>query len=103
MAARCTDTACVTIVCASLTEVLHVVGLERADLPGERGVVDCALSRDGLASWGALLAVPVALASIYGTIFKYMPELEWSFSYPAVLLLMRAICVTLYFVFRLIS
>jgi len=52
---------------------------------------------------GALLAVPAAIASIYGMNFKYMPELEWSFGYPAVLLLMLAICVTLYFAFRLIS
>jgi magnesium transporter len=55
------------------------------------------------ASWGALLAVPAAITSIYGMIFKYMPELEWSFGYPAVLLPMVAICVTLYFVLRIIS
>jgi hypothetical protein len=43
VAARCTDTACITIVCVSLTEVLDVVGLERADLLGERGlsIVPC--------------------------------------------------------------
>jgi len=32
--------------------------------------------------------------------FKYMPELEWSFGYPASLLLMLAICSTLYYCFR---
>jgi len=47
------------------------------------------------ASWGALLAVPAAITSIYCIIFKYMPGLEWSFGYPAVLLLMLAICVIL--------
>jgi hypothetical protein len=59
-----------------LTEVLDVVGLERADLPGERGVVDCALYRDGLARWGAILAVPAGIAGIYGMNFKNRPELE---------------------------
>jgi len=32
--------------------------------------------------------------------FKYMPELEWSLGYPAALLLMLAICGTLYYGFR---
>jgi magnesium transporter len=40
------------------------------------------------------LAVPAAIGSIYGMSFKYMPELEWSFGYPAVLLLMLVICVS---------
>ena len=53
-----------------------------------------------LASWGAILAVPAAIAGIYGMNFKYMPELEWSFGYPAVLLLMLAICSILYYWFR---
>jgi magnesium transporter len=46
---------------------------------------------------GDILAVPTAVAGIYGMNFKYMPELEWSFGYPAVLLLMLAICGTLYY------
>jgi len=56
-----------------------------------------------LGSWAAILAVPAAIGSIYGMNFKYMPELEWSFGYPAVLLLMLAICVTLYYLFRRIA
>ena len=48
----------------------------------------------------AILAVPTAVAGIYGMNFKYMPELEWSFGYPACLLLMLAICRTLYYCFR---
>src|SRR5215831_7425061 len=79
--------------------MVDVVGLERVDLPSERGVVDCALPR-----WARQLGrapCRAAIDSIYGMNFKYMPELEWSFGYPAVLLLMPAICVTLYFVFRL--
>ena len=36
----------------------------------------------------------------YGMNFKNMPELEWSFGYPASLLLMLGICSTLYYCFR---
>ena len=53
-----------------------------------------------LGSWAAILAVPTAVAGIYGMNFKYMPELEWSFGYPGALLLMLAICGTLYYCFR---
>ena len=53
-----------------------------------------------LGSWAAILAVPTAIAGIYGMNFKNMPELEWSFGYPASLLLMLAICGTLYYCFR---
>ena len=56
-----------------------------------------------LASWGAILAVPAAIAGIYGMNFKNMPELEWSFGYPAALLLMVTICVILYCLFRKID
>jgi len=35
--------------------------------------------------------------------FKNMPELEWSFGYPAALLLMVTICVILYYLFRKID
>jgi magnesium transporter len=56
-----------------------------------------------LASWGAILAVPAAIAGIYGMNFKYMPELEWSFGYPAALLLMLTSCVILYYLFRRID
>jgi magnesium transporter len=38
--------------------------------------------------------VPTATAGIYGMNFKNMPELEWSFGYPACLLWMLAICST---------
>ena len=53
-----------------------------------------------LGSWAAILAVPTAIAGIYGMNFKYMPELEWSFGYPFALLLMVGICSTLYYCFR---
>jgi magnesium transporter len=40
-----------------------------------------------LASYGALFAVPTAIAGVYGMNFKFMPELEWVWGYPAALLL----------------
>ena len=53
-----------------------------------------------LGSWAAILAVPTAVAGIYGMNFKYMPELEWWFGYPFALLLMLGICGTLYYCFK---
>lgn len=37
-----------------------------------------------LAGWGAILAIPTMVFSWYGMNFKHMPELEWEFSYPIV-------------------
>lgn len=53
-----------------------------------------------ITSWAAIAAVPTAIAGIYGMNFAFMPELEWSFGYPSVLLLMLAICLALYRGFR---
>lgn len=38
-----------------------------------------------LAGWGAILAIPTMVFSWYGMNFKHMPELEWEYSYPAVI------------------
>ncbi|MGA7179747.1 MAG: magnesium/cobalt transporter CorA [Thiobacillaceae bacterium] len=38
-----------------------------------------------LAGWGAILAVPTVVFSLYGMNFSDMPELHWSWAYPAVL------------------
>ncbi|HEX9396354.1 MAG TPA: magnesium/cobalt transporter CorA [Burkholderiales bacterium] len=38
-----------------------------------------------LAAWGALIAVPTFIASLYGMNFKNMPELDWSYGYPMAL------------------
>lgn len=53
-----------------------------------------------LAAWAAILAVPTALAGIYGMNFKFMPELEWRWGYPAILALMASVCGTLYWKFK---
>ena len=49
-----------------------------------------------ISAWAAIIAVPTAIAGIYGMNFDDMPELHWSFSYPAVLALMAGICLLLY-------
>jgi magnesium transporter len=53
-----------------------------------------------LAAWAAMLAVPTAIAGIYGMNFEHMPELHWRFGYPAVLLAIAALCVGLYARFK---
>lgn len=40
-----------------------------------------------LAGWGALLALPTVVFSLYGMNFVDMPELKWPWAYPALLLL----------------
>src|SRR3546814_5297363 len=41
-----------------------------------------------LAAWAAILAVPTAIAGIYGMNFLHMPELNWRLGYPMALTLM---------------
>jgi magnesium transporter len=53
-----------------------------------------------LAAWAAILAVPTAVAGIYGMNFKDMPELELPYAYYVVLAFMLAACSTLYWRFR---
>ena len=53
-----------------------------------------------ISAWVAIIAVPTAVAGIYGMNFEHMPELGWRYGYPAVLLLIAAICLGLYARFR---
>ena len=53
-----------------------------------------------LAGWAAILAVPTAIAGIYGMNFKVMPELEWEFGYPVVMAGIVGTCLYLYHRFR---
>jgi magnesium transporter len=53
-----------------------------------------------LAAWAAILAVPTAIAGIYGMNFDRMPELRWTYGYPVILGVMAAICTGLYFRFK---
>lgn len=49
-----------------------------------------------LAAWAAIIAIPTAVAGIYGMNFVYMPELNWTFSYPVVLGGISMVCLSLH-------
>jgi len=49
-----------------------------------------------MAGWGALLAVPTVIFSLYGMNFDFMPELKWQWAYPALLLATGAAVAVLY-------
>lgn len=53
-----------------------------------------------LASWAAILAVPTAIAGIYGMNFENMPELRMEYAYFVVLGTIAAICILLYHRFK---
>lgn len=53
-----------------------------------------------LAAWAAILAVPTAVAGIYGMNFQHMPELEWLYGYPMVMGATFAVCGVLYWKFK---
>lgn len=53
-----------------------------------------------ISAWAAIIAVPTAIAGIYGMNFDEMPELHWAFGYPAVVIVMLTICGILYRGFR---
>ncbi len=56
-----------------------------------------------LASWAAILAVPTAIAGIYGMNFEFMPELHWKYGYFLVLGGIFAVCTGLWLRFRTIG
>lgn len=53
-----------------------------------------------LAAWAAILAVPTLIVGLYGMNFKYMPETEWKYGYPFVVVVMFTLCGLLYRWFR---
>jgi len=53
-----------------------------------------------ITAWVAIIAVPTAVAGIYGMNFKHMPELQWTFGYPLTLAVILVACVILYLRFR---
>jgi magnesium transporter len=53
-----------------------------------------------ISAWVAIIAVPTAIAGIYGMNFDHMPELNWGVGYPGALGLMLVICTLLYFRFK---
>jgi len=53
-----------------------------------------------LAAWAAILAVPTAIAGIYGMNFDNMPELKWQYGYFGVVGVILVLCGILYYRFR---
>ncbi|MBK8375240.1 magnesium and cobalt transport protein CorA [Sphingorhabdus sp.] len=76
----------------TLTSVIETSGLLEQQRQG-------VITRQ-LAAWAAILAVPTAIAGIYGMNFRFMPELEWRYGYVAVWGVILLVCVTLYVRFK---
>jgi magnesium transporter len=53
-----------------------------------------------LAAWAAIIAVPTMIAGLYGMNFDVMPETKWAYGYPAIIIVMLALCALLYRWFR---
>ena len=53
-----------------------------------------------LTAGATLFAVPTAIAGIYGMNFEHMPELDWQYGYPAVLVGMAALCTYIFWRFK---
>ena len=53
-----------------------------------------------LAAWAAILAVPTAVAGIYGMNFEQMPELKWAYGYYVVVGVIFSVCTLLFLRFR---
>ncbi|MFD3513747.1 magnesium and cobalt transport protein CorA [Streptomyces sp. NPDC058657] len=53
-----------------------------------------------ISSWAAILFAPTLVGTIYGMNFDHMPELHWVYGYPFAILLMAAVCASLYFIFK---
>ena len=79
----------------TLGNIIEVAGLLEQSRQG-------AITRQ-LAAWAAILAVPTAIAGIYGMNFAFMPELTWRYGYFAVLGGIALICALLFWRFRRIG
>lgn len=76
----------------TLTSVIETSGLLEQQRQG-------AITRQ-LAAWAAILAVPTAIAGIYGMNFDIMPELRWKYGYFLVVGTMATVCISLYVRFK---
>lgn len=76
-------------VMTSVFEVSHLLEQQRQG----------AITRQ-LAAWAAILAVPTAIAGIYGMNFEHMPELKTQYGYFVVLAAIGTLCVGLYIRFK---
>lgn len=79
----------------TLASIVETAGLLEQHRQGE-------MTRQ-LAAWAAILAVPTAIAGIYGMNFEFMPELHWRYGYFLVLGAILAACGGLWWRFRRIG
>jgi magnesium transporter len=79
----------------TIGEIIEIAGLLEQSRQG-------VITRQ-LASWAAILAVPTAIAGIYGMNFDFMPELNMRWGYPGVLCAIAVVCSILYWRFRKIG
>jgi magnesium transporter len=56
-----------------------------------------------ISAWAAIIAVPTAIAGLYGMNFRHMPELGWSYGYPFTIAVIVGVCVLLFGYFRRIG
>jgi len=76
----------------TLGNIVDIAGLLEQSRQGD-------ISRQ-LAGWAAILAVPTAIAGIYGMNFDWMPELHARYGYFVVLGVMATLCTLLFIRFR---
>jgi magnesium transporter len=53
-----------------------------------------------ISAWAAIIFAPSMVGTIYGMNFRHMPELGWRYGYPFALVLMLAVCFSLYGIFK---
>ncbi|WP_405713693.1 magnesium/cobalt transporter CorA [Streptomyces xanthophaeus] len=53
-----------------------------------------------ITAWAAIVAVPTMVCGVYGMNFDHMPELHWTYGYPAVLGVMAVACFAIHRGFR---
>lgn len=81
---------------SGLREVIAFV-FEASNLLEQQG--QSVISRQ-LAAGAAIMAVPTAIAGIYGMNFENMPELKWQYGYFVVLGVMVSVCLAVFTRFR---
>ena len=75
-----------------------LTGLLEADLAVVSNRMNQVMKR--MTSWGAILLGSTLIAGIYGMNFTHMPELNWTFGYPAAIGSMLLLTVVLYTWFK---
>ncbi|SFS93108.1 magnesium and cobalt transport protein CorA [Saccharopolyspora flava] len=53
-----------------------------------------------ISSWAAILFAPTLIGTVYGMNFDIIPELHWTLGYPFAIVLMLAVCLSLYAIFK---